>query len=127
MTMGFKISRQKLQREEAKKVVIVGACQYIADSLYSIGSYLPEFQVYAASLINVFSIFMICALLMEAKKNFDQINLRYHLVTQSQTPGLNYLRRTLLVRKKLISAITLTAVFYFTCELLFHGLWDIYL
>ena len=31
------------------------------------------------------------------------------------------------MRKKLISMITLVSVFYFVCEMLFHGLWDMYL
>lgn len=43
MTMGLKISKQKLRREEFKKVIMVAAMQYIVDSLYSISYYLPDF------------------------------------------------------------------------------------
>jgi hypothetical protein len=43
MTMGLKITKQKLMREEAKKIVIIAGMQYIGDSLYSVGSYMPNF------------------------------------------------------------------------------------
>jgi len=38
-----------------------------------------------------------------------------------------HFRKALILRKKLISAITLVAVNYYLFETLFHGLWDLYL
>ena len=78
-------------------------------------------------MVNLFSIGMIALLLYEASLNFKQINLRAHIVTQSSTPGLVHLHGSLMKRKRLIAKITLTGVFYFLCELMFHCVWDIYL
>ena len=78
-------------------------------------------------MINIFSVWIIGIFIHEAKKNFDALNIRYQVVGQSSTPNLNHLKKTLMIRKKLIAGITLTSLNYFICEFIFHGVWDLYL
>ncbi len=81
MVMGLKITKSQLTQREIKKIIIVAAGQYFIDSLYSIGSYVPYFGKLTAILLNIFSAIMIIMFLIEAKRSFALVNLRYAIVT----------------------------------------------
>ncbi len=81
MVTGYKISNSRLSQHDLKKILIVASLQYFVDSLYSIGSVVPIFNKMTAILLNMFSIMMIVVIIKQAIKSFEQINLRFLIIT----------------------------------------------
>ena len=126
MAIGYKVCKHSLSEREIKKILLVTSSQYCVDSLYSIGQYLPQIGKITTLGINLFSVIMIFMVLHETKKNFSALNFRMHVITEF-TPQLWSLRHAIVQRKKIISAIALTIIFYFIVEVLVHGIWDVFL
>jgi hypothetical protein len=80
MVMGFKITKERLNLTEIRRVLSVAVTQYFVDSLYSILGNIPYFGKFTSTLINAFSVAMIIIIVKEARMNFDLLNLRHFIV-----------------------------------------------
>jgi hypothetical protein len=87
MTMGLKISRRSLSKEDVKKVLFLISIQYFVDSFYQIGSYIPRVSWLTQLCINAYSVAMISVLLLEARKSFQIMNLRAFMLAESSVPA----------------------------------------
>ena len=124
LAMGFKICRESLSRDQTRKMLIIVTFQYFVTSLYSVAFYLPYIGVITSLIINTFSVSMIITMMNEAKDNYRALNFRLSVVRQ--TYELSHLDEAIQRRKKIISVCILMITSYYACELLFHGILELF-
>eukprot|EP00347_Sterkiella_histriomuscorum_P021103 403335242 len=120
--LGFRISRDRLNQQDIKKMLVLTSTQYFVDSIYSLGTYIDFIKVFVTLILNAFSIFMILFVFFETKRNFDGLNYRLHIVQEQ--PSLRYISQAITRKKRYLATLTLTIVLYFIIELSIHGVWD---